>query len=298
MDAPASDPVASDDDIEAESDATSLQNDIHVIRRIERFSSGLRQRRLTRSNFLKSLASNYYRAKNLDTFGGELLQYGLTDQQEVEQVESFEDIEATMARGALLHPEFEQKFSEFSIGATEITRDSPPLVVNRLLNHLSRSLIRIALRFQSLGGHIGLYTMINDQNPIFVRSAAASNTESFIAHRMLSYESLFVQEAERALADENAQNLSPAIPTHNRRNFSDMNSDNKKEEIHRMLLQMFATTVGRPNSKRIQWSKVNLTGWPREPRVTKKISNMTVEELILIKNLIDNNTIKMTRRES
>ena len=163
--------------------------------------------------------------------------------------------------------------------------------MERYLKHLKKQLIKIALKIECLGGHIGVHVLTTGEPPIFVRSQAFAAAEAFISNRMISLETLFVQEADR-LARNNIPFESDSIITGTNRTFEGMNSDQKKDEIHRLVLSMYIRVAGKPNAKRIKWDTVRVSGWPEN--VPKKISNLTVTQLDLIKKLIDTNTIRMS----
>jgi hypothetical protein len=246
---------------------------------------------MTRCNFIKTHASKFYNCRDLNSFPSERFVYGLSQEQKGNEITEYAAIESVIRLGSARHPEFETKLAEFSVSSVEVTKYSHPYVVERLQRQLSKSLVKMPSRFEQLGGHICLYTWTGQSDPICIKSQATRNSEVYIESKMMAYGSLFVQEVERVSKLNNCcYNGSGYFATA----FCQMNSNKKKEVIHRLLLKLFTEAVSKPNIKRINRRDAETIGWPTYPiLIITKISKMTVEELDTMKALLDNKAIKM-----
>lgn len=178
------------------------------------------------------MAGSFIRTRNLAYFAGELLLSGLSDGQDPATITNFQEIESVIARGASINSEFEARFAEYSLESNHISRESPPFVRNRFLKKLSNAFIALSLRFEQVGGHIGLFANINGQRPRFVRSLAMTRAEGFISSVTVPLETIFAQKVERlsrTIPPQNSARLQPSrIPeTHFSANLTAMGEKKK-----------------------------------------------------------------------
>lgn len=273
-----------------------MELDIPRQQKVPRLVTGLSQRRLTRGNFIKHLASDLYRRKNIESFAGTCFRNGSAESFDL-QCLTYRQIESVIQEGSKRTSNFESEFFKYSFDFEEISKTSSQPILDRFKEKLQRKMFQYAKRLIDLGGHVACFSKILKVVPTkSVLSKSAGKVVDFYSTVTTPFIDLMELESDRL--EKSIRNVSngPSLPRIVCPNWAGLSLLKKKCYLQKQLLMLYQRSFQKPEAKRVPWGKIYVTGWPENtPFVLSFLCNDAIEE---IKRKLEANDIKFSKNSS